>query len=188
MKRLIVIALAVGLLISGTAAAHWRNAFVTVLKNYDRVRLALARNSLDGVPKYAARMEEELIHLNTNITALHAGVPRGSAVKVHGELPAMIEAARRLGNTRSLREAREAFLELSRGLARWHGLIIKKGKAIVVSCADRDLVWLQAKKYRKQILNPYEPGKTAGCEAASAQRSITGAHVGPNDTNTGGTP
>jgi len=167
LKRLIVFTLAIGLLSSGTANAHWRNAFVTVLKDYDRVRLALARNSLDGVERYAARMETELTHLDTNITALHAGVPRGAAVEVHKLLPAMIEAAGRLGTTRSVREARGAFLELSRGLARWHALVIKKQKAIVVRCKDRDLVWLQATKYGKQILNPYERRDQAPCQGVS---------------------
>ena len=163
MKRILILTLTLGLLVTGTASAHWRNAFVTVLKDYDRVRLALAKNSLDDVARYAHRMETELVHLNTNITALHAGVARGDAVAVHKELPAMIEAARRLQETHSLAEARAAFLELSRGMARWHALVIKKKKAIVVTCSGSDEVWLQARKYRKEILNPYEPGKTTGC-------------------------
>ncbi|HHQ48883.1 MAG TPA: DUF3347 domain-containing protein [Acidobacteria bacterium] len=163
MKRLTVLTAALMLLLTTTASAHWSNAFVTVLKDYDRVRLALARNSLDDVAKYAHRMETELVHLNTNITALHAGVARGDAVEVHKELPAMIEAVKRLQETHSLAEARKAFLELSRGMARWHALVIKKKKAIVVTCSGTGEVWLQAKKYRKEILNPYEPGKTTGC-------------------------
>jgi len=169
MKRIIILALTMGMLVSGTAMAHWRNAFDMVLKDYERVRLALARDSLDGVEKYAGRMEAELIHLDRNITARHAGVPRGAAVDVHKELPAMIGAATRLRNAETLDQARRAFLELSRGMARWHRLVIKKHRAFVVACADGDEIWLQAKKHRDQILNPYEPGKQARCE-----RVVTG--------------
>jgi len=169
MKRILILTVTVALLLAGTANAHWRNAFDTVLRDYDRVRLALARNSLDTVPKYAGRMKAELVHLNENITALHAGVPRGDAVAVHKELPAMIEAAGRLEKTWSVSEAREAFLELSRGLAAWHALTVKKHRAFVVRCTDGK-VWLQAKKYRDEIVNPYEPGTPAGCEPVATDK------------------
>ncbi len=169
MKRILILAVTVAFLLTGTANAHWRNAFDTVLKDYDRVRLNLARNSLDAVAKYAGRMETELVHLNENITALHAGVPRGDAVAVHKELPAMIDAAARLKSAWSVSEARGAFLELSRGLAAWHALTIKKHRAIVVRCTDGK-VWLQAKKYRDEIVNPYEPGTRAGCEPVATNQ------------------
>jgi len=170
MKRILILTIALGLLVSGTASAHWRNAFDTVLKDYDRVRLTLARNSLDGVEKYAGRLQTELVHLDKNITARHAGVPRGAAVDVHKNLPAMIDAADRLRTAKTLEQARAAFLELSRGLARWHRLVIKKHRAFVVACADDDELWLQAKKYRRQILNPYEPEKQARCEPATTDK------------------
>ncbi len=173
MKRLAIPTLiTIGLLLTGAAGAsdstspHWRNAFDLVLKDYEAVRLALAGGTLDGVAEHAARMAAELEHLDANITARHAGVRRGTAVELHDALPGMIEAAGRLGSASSLGEARRAFLELSRGMVLWHGFLEKPHKAIVVTCPADGEVWLQAKRYRKTLANPYEPEERDRCTRA----------------------
>ncbi len=170
MKHLVIPGIVtLGLLFAGPAGAsdstspHWRSAFDLVLADSEAIREALARNTLGGVAEHAGSLLAELRHLEANITARHAGVRRGTAVELHEALPSMMEAAVQLQAAAGLEEARQAFRQLSRGLVLWHGLLEKPGKAIVVTCPGEGEIWLQKKRSRKKILNPYRPGSGDDC-------------------------
>ena len=166
MKRFIATSVFILLATAATATTHWRNAFDLVLRDYEPIRIALASGTLDGVAEHAESLLEELRHVEDNITARHAGVRRGTAVELHKELPAMIEAAARLARATTLDEARDAFQELSRGLALWHGFLEKPHKAVVVTCPEDGEVWIQSRKHRDTIVNPYEPDRRDRCTTA----------------------
>jgi len=148
----------------GSADARARNSFDRVMSSYEPIRLALAENSLEDVSENAEEIVQELQHLRRNITAAEAGVELGEGMIIFSELEKWTATAQQLQKADSTAEARIAFEELSVAMIDWRGRQVRSSKTIVAHCPLTDETWLQAKKSRKEIKNPYSCSSPEKCK------------------------
>ena len=152
------------LILAGSADARPKNSFDRVMSSYEPIRLALADDSLEGVNQNATEIVQELQHLRRNITAAEAGVEMGDGMIVFAELEKWTATAQNLQKADSTAEARIAFEKLSAAMIDWRARQARPSKTIVAHCPLTDETWIQAKKNRKEIKNPYSCSSPGKCE------------------------
>ncbi len=164
MKRCGIAIVFITLIFAGSADARPKNSFDRVMSSYEPIRLALADGSLEGVSKNGAEIVQELQHLRRNITAAEAGVEMGDGMIVFAELETWTTTAQDRQNADSTAEARIAFEKLSAAMIDWRARQARPSKTIVAHCPLTDETWIQAKKSRKEIKNPYSCSSPEKCE------------------------
>lgn len=128
-------------------------AFQQMFREYERIRLELTNDSLEGIAERASAIAA---------TALDAeeAAKKSPHYSPCCTAPAEIaKAADSLAAAATLVEAREAFFALSRPLIRFAEPLAPEG-VVTVSCAMLDKRWLQAKG---RIGNPYGGKAMAEC-------------------------
>lgn len=147
--------LAVSLAAALAATAAWSGGNATVydkmLDHYEAVRRALLHDSTDGVADHAGAMQALAHDTEARFDAAEAGVEAEQKDDCLGLLPEIEKAAGRLAAAVSLKDAREAFGELTKPLVRYRKMAGDKDSEIVY-CAMVKLAWLQPSG---DIGNPY---------------------------------
>jgi len=138
--------------------AHATDAttFQRMAADYEAVRLALVRDSLDGVADAARRMSDLL---RTDVDVQAAGVRAGEGDALRSVLPELRAATTALGRAATLEAARESFAALSAAMVRFRALVTDPGP-VVAYCSMADRTWLQPEG---EIGNPYYGQSMARC-------------------------
>ena len=118
------------------------DAFRSINRQYQAIRLALLEDSTKGVREHAKAIAESLRELKASPTAARAAVAEGSLDRVEALLPQLIERADTLAAAEAIGPQREALKKLSQPLVRWHELV-QGPKPRVAYCSMERGAWLQ---------------------------------------------
>lgn len=141
MKRFLFVSTLVLSTLTASAGASTSPVFDQLMNPYDKIRLALIDDSLDGVAEEAAALGE----------AARASAGGREAAEVRELLPEVAGVAAELAESAELAAAREAFYELSKVLVRYRSQVAGERPAVVY-CAMAGKSWLQPSG---AIGNPY---------------------------------
>ncbi len=134
--------------------------FQTVLGPYEAIHASLAADTLDGVGPNAETIRTIARETAASFDPKSAGVPEEKASQCKALMPEIEAAAARLAATRTLKEAREVFGELSRLMVQWREMSSATAKPNVVYCPMVKKPWLQESD---QVANPYFGSKMLRC-------------------------
>jgi hypothetical protein len=130
---------------------HGIHTFDHISAHYEKVRLALAEDTLQGVPLEAQAIHNAIEALRTNFAAEAAGVEAAKAEKVRELLPELAKAALSLSTATDLEAARDAFYSVSKPLVRYRS-VVDGHRPAVAYCPMARRSWLQPEG---EIGNPY---------------------------------
>jgi hypothetical protein len=150
-RVLFTVSLATVLAISAAWSAGHATVYDKMLDHYEAVRQALLHDSTDGVAEHARAMQALAHDTGARFDPGEAGVKTEQKDDCLGLLPEIEGAAGRLAAAGSLKEAREAFSELTKPLVRYRKMAGDEGSEVVY-CAMAKKAWLQPSG---EIGNPY---------------------------------
>lgn len=156
MPALVLVALLFLLPLSTHADAP---GFDPLLEQYDRIRLALANDTLDGVANAAGRIAET----GGMAGHLHPGGKAGSSVTEMRDTKPLLDRlaseARTLAKAKDLDTARASFARMSDMLIEYRRMTHSKN-GVVVHCPMAKRSWLQKDD---KITNPFYGASMAKC-------------------------
>lgn len=136
-----------------TASDGGNSTFDEISVYYEAVRQVLMKDSTEGVVGHASAMRDAASSLRHDFSAESAGVPPDAAQAARELLPEVERRAGELAEATDLEAVRAAFSELTRPLARWHGLV-EGDRPVVAYCPMVKKPWLQPDE---AVGNPYDP-------------------------------
>ncbi len=147
MKRFLLISALVLFALTSAAAASTSPVFDKLISPYEKIRLALTEDSLEGVAEEAIAIRDT------------ANASDPEAAEAGELLPDIAELAGNLAVASELATAREAFSELSKVLVRYRSKVEGERPAVLY-CAMATQSWLQP---AGEVGNPYYGQSMPNC-------------------------
>lgn len=130
-----------------------------VLAHYERVRVALLNDSLDGVSESTRIIDAGLDALHRDFDPAAAAVDASASETARELLAEARVAARTLADATELGATRDAFYELTKPLVRYRELMVGE-RPVVAYCPMARKSWLQP---AGELGNPYHGQSMATC-------------------------
>ena len=141
------------------ATADEGSAFESLNENYEAIRIALLHDHMKDVSKNARAIEDGATKLHHHFSASHAGVSEDGAAACQALLPEISKTAGLLAQATDIKEARDAFGELTKPMVRYREMVSGE-RPVVVYCSMAKKAWLQPEG---EIGNPYYGQSMARC-------------------------
>jgi hypothetical protein len=153
---LLTVALSVG---GPTAAAAPDTAFADIDTHYQALRLALLKDSTQGVQTHAESIMKIAATLQAAPTAARADVDGADLDGLKELLPQVVARAKALAAAKDIGAQREALKKLTQPLVRWHEKLTGE-KPRLVYCSMERGAWFQP---NGEIGNPYGGSRMPRC-------------------------
>jgi hypothetical protein len=160
MAGFLVLALAIG-----GVAAESSDTFDKIVDEYEKIRVALLHDTLEGVSEPALEIVRLLNAMGVEPDAATAGIAADKTGAFHKLLPPLQASAVRIGKGDSIESVREAFGDLSKSMVMYRQMTAAP-EAVVVFCSMAGKAWLQPKG---EIGNPYYGQGMARCGEVVSQ-------------------
>lgn len=135
------------------------STFQQIVSQYEKIRLALLHDGLDGVSESAQQIRSLAADLEGRFDLQSAGVGPEGAAELRKLLPSIREASGQVGRAETITDARESFAVLSKALVQYRKLVADPAPAVAF-CSMAQKVWLQPSG---EIGNPYYGQSMARC-------------------------
>ena len=169
-KKLLSLAVLLCMSVSSLTAGDSDFDRANLLEHYEKIRLVLVQDSMEGVKASAGVLVDELELLNANLTPETAGISEEHLGSLKTILPEMIGAAKLMRAADSIEEFRKAYYHLSKLMIRWNAWSNSRSKPWVAYCSMVQKSWLQLVP---EIGNPYAGQSMPRCGSIVTEGSIS---------------